>query len=176
MANRVEGLFRSIGSVHAIAELVFVVGHGSHSQNNPYRSAYDCGACGGRPGKVNARVFALMANKPEVRAVLHQRGVVIPDGTHFIGAFHNTGDDHVDIFDEELIPQQLRNAFEQKKLALEQALKINAFERCRRFANTEVFSPADALEHVDERTHSFLSPVQNIIMLQMHCVLSDPVN
>lgn len=158
MANRVEGLFRSIGSAHSIAELVFIVGHGSHSQNNPYRSAYDCGACGGRPGKVNARVFALMANKPEVRSVLRQRGMVIPDTTHFIGAFHNTGDDHVDIFDIELIPDKLRGPFEQKKAALEQALKINAFERCRRFANTEVFSPADALEHVDERTHSFFEP------------------
>jgi uncharacterized protein YbcC (UPF0753/DUF2309 family) len=158
MANRVEGLFRSIGSAHSIAELVFIVGHGSHSQNNPYRSAYDCGACGGRPGKVNARVFALMANKQEVRAVLQERGVVIPESTHFIGAFHNTGDDHVDIFDAELIPPRLRSAFAQKKLALEQALKINAFERCRRFANTNVFSPEDALEHVDERTHSFFEP------------------
>jgi len=158
MANRVEALFRSIGSIGSIAELVFIVGHGSHSQNNPYRSAYDCGACGGRPGKINARVFALMANKPEVRAVLQSRGVLIPDTTHFIGAFHNTGDDHIDIFDLELVPARLHSAFEQKRLALDQALKVNAFERCRRFANIEVFSPADALEHVDERTHSFFEP------------------
>ncbi|MFL5752470.1 MAG: putative inorganic carbon transporter subunit DabA, partial [Bacteroidia bacterium] len=90
MTNRVESLLKSIGLVKNFSSLVYVVGHGSSSVNNPHFAAYDCGACCGRPGSVNARVVCYMANHPKVRAMLAARGLVIPETTQFVGGLHDT--------------------------------------------------------------------------------------
>jgi uncharacterized protein YbcC (UPF0753/DUF2309 family) len=60
MAFRVENVLRSIGLVKDFAPIVYMVGHGASSVNNPHYAAYDCGACSGRAGSVNARVFSNM--------------------------------------------------------------------------------------------------------------------
>src|SRR6266540_338665 len=70
MATRVEKMLRCIGLTKNFSTLVYVVGHGSSSANNPHHGAHDCGACSGRPGLVNARVFAYMANYLPVRELL----------------------------------------------------------------------------------------------------------
>ncbi|MDE2119920.1 MAG: DUF2309 family protein, partial [Betaproteobacteria bacterium] len=56
-----------IGLTRVFSRFVLVVGHAQSTANNPYESALDCGACGGGPGLINARVLAQMANKPQVR-------------------------------------------------------------------------------------------------------------
>jgi uncharacterized protein YbcC (UPF0753/DUF2309 family) len=70
---RVGGFLRSIGLTTHFAPLVVIVGHGSDSRNNPHLAAYDCGACSGRHGGPNARVFAAMANRPALRLRLAHR-------------------------------------------------------------------------------------------------------
>jgi uncharacterized protein YbcC (UPF0753/DUF2309 family) len=86
------------------APLVIIVGHGSHSANNPFGSSLDCGACAASPGRHNARMLAKLANLPEVRNNLYlNHQLNIPDNTIFVGAEHNTTTDEIVLFDSEFI-------------------------------------------------------------------------
>jgi uncharacterized protein YbcC (UPF0753/DUF2309 family) len=105
MADRMEGLLKSIGLVKNFAPIVYVVGHGASSANNPHFSAYDCGACCGRPGSVNARVAAGMLNNKNVRAILKERGIDIPATTEFVGALHDTTRDAIRYYDNDLLSE-----------------------------------------------------------------------
>ncbi len=85
------------------APLIVLAGHGSLSTNNLYESALDCGACGGNPGAANARAAASIFNDPLVRSSLRERGIDIPDDTHFVAAEHNTVTDELRMLDPHLI-------------------------------------------------------------------------
>ncbi len=100
----VSQALRSIGLTRNFSRFVLCVGHGSQSENNPYESALDCGACGGNPGLANARIFAHMANKPAVRTRLKAQGIDIPDDAWFVPAMHNTTTDEVTLYDLDLLP------------------------------------------------------------------------
>lgn len=137
MAARVEGLLRSIGAVRDFAPVFYIIAHGSSSANNPHHGAHDCGACSGRPGAVNARVFAFMANHAGVRAVLKNRGLEIPDTTQFVGAMHDTAADVIRYYDEQVLSQENRDRHEAYRQSFERALDMNARERSRRFASID---------------------------------------
>lgn len=135
MADRVEGLLKGIGLVNNFAPLVYLVSHGSSSANNPHHGAHDCGACSGRPGATNARVFAFMANHTKVREILAERGVNIPSETQFVGGMHDTASDLMDFFDLDVLSLENQNRHKQNWDQFDQALDLNAKERSRRFAS-----------------------------------------
>lgn len=159
MAQRVENTLRSIGLVKAFAPVVYVVGHGASSVNNPHYAAYDCGACSGRPGSVNARVFCQMANHPQVRALLRERGIDIPYTTRFLGALHDTTRDEIAFYDEDALAGEQVHAHARNKAIFTAALERNAQERSRRFLSIDSTRPGKIVhELVKRRSVSLFEP------------------
>lgn len=148
MTNRVENQLKSIGLISGFAPLIYVVGHGSSSINNPHYAAYDCGACSGRPGSVNARVFCHMANHAGVRAGLEARGILIPDSTRFVSGLHDTTRDDIVFYDADTLTPEYRKQHDEIHRIFEHALDLNAKERARRFELVNKKLPA---ERVHER-------------------------
>lgn len=159
MATRVGNTLRSIGLVEGFAPLVYLVGHGASSVNNTHYAGYDCGACCGRPGAVNARVFSYMANKPAVRELLRQQGLDIPDSTYFLGGMHDTTRDEIEFYDEGSMPSEHLALHEKNKGVFDEALRQNARERARRFDTIDIHQPLARLHRkVKRRSVSLFEP------------------
>lgn len=159
MADRVEGLLRSTGLVTDFAPLVYIVGHGSSSVNNTYYAGYDCGACSGRPGSVNARVASFAANHKEVREILRSRGIDIPDSTQFVGALHDTSRDEIELYDEQELSAENKPRNQANLQVFLKALDLNAKERSRRFIITNTKQDAPVVhEEVKKRSVSLFEP------------------
>ncbi|MEA3291565.1 MAG: putative inorganic carbon transporter subunit DabA, partial [Pseudomonadota bacterium] len=151
-AQQVTLLLRSTGLTGGFAPLVAIIGHGSRNLNNPHAPAYNCGACSGRFSGPNARLVAAMANRQAVRALLAGRGIEIPDTTWFVGAEHDTCNDAVEWFDVEDLPATHASRFERLVERLEEAGRLHARERCRRFASAPQGIGTDAAwRHVANR-------------------------
>ena len=159
MATIVRRVLEDVGVSGRLSPLVFIVGHGSISLNNPHESAHDCGACGGGRGGPNARAFAQMANDPRVRRLLADAGLQIESTIWFVGAERNTCNNSVTFFDDDLVPVDLHAVFDRAKEAFETARRREAHERCRRFDSAPTwYPPMAALAHVEGRAADLAQP------------------
>ncbi len=114
-----ESVLRGIGITSDFARLVVFVGHGSQTENNPLQAGLDCGACGGHSGEANARFAAKLLNQKYVRQALAERGIPIPEDTHFVAALHNTTTDEIAFFDMHNVPDSHRADLQEvQRLAL----------------------------------------------------------
>jgi uncharacterized protein YbcC (UPF0753/DUF2309 family) len=159
MTDRVEKTLRNIGLIKNFAPLVYIVGHGSSSANNPHHGAHDCGACSGRPGLVNARVFAHMANYQPVRELLQKRGLTIPEATQFVGGLHDTASDEVVFYDEKILTEANSARHITNKQLFEDALDLNAKERSRRFKSISTTQDIKKIRRdIKKRSVSYFEP------------------
>ncbi|MBL8815383.1 MAG: DUF2309 domain-containing protein [Planctomyces sp.] len=152
MCTMAERALRDIGLTHSFARLVIFLGHGSSCMNNPHESAYHCGACSGSPGGPNARALAAMLNDVRVRRILKERGLSIPEETHFIGGLHNTATEEITFYDLELLPTNQVRSLRLARELFSRVAERNAHERCRRFESARLdLNPSEALRHVQNR-------------------------
>ncbi len=159
MANRVEGLLKSIGLSQIDERLIYAVGHGASSINNTHYAGYDCGACSGRPGSVNARVISFMGNHPKVREILKERGIQIHENARFIGALHDTTRDEIEFYDIDQLTEAQKQMHFQNVSTFNQALDNNAKERSRRFILLNTRKEASKVhEKVKLRSVSLFEP------------------
>jgi uncharacterized protein YbcC (UPF0753/DUF2309 family) len=159
MTDRVKGQLLNMGLIENFGSIIYMVAHGSSSANNPHHGAHDCGACSGRPGSVNARVFSYMANHPAVRLSLKQFNIHIPDTTQFIGALHDTAADQIEFYDLDILNAENGRLHANNVIKFESALDLNAKERSRRFASINTKgSLSEVREEIRKRSVSLFQP------------------
>ncbi len=153
-AERIAATLSSISLTESFADHLFILGHYSTTTNNPYFTAYGCGACSGRSGGVNAQIFAQMFNNLKVRELLKlHHHIDIPSSTKAIACLHDTTK-------EELTLYALRESLPQTLLStLEAALAQSALERVRDFEKTaHLLDPSEALDELKLRAQSIFEP------------------
>ncbi len=145
-----ESALSIMGLTKNFSPIVVFCGHGSQTENNPYASALDCGACGGNHGGTNGQVLSSILNSKHVRSALKVKGILIPDDTTFIGAQHNTTTDEVVLYDA-----CIQNSKQKKIVAkLKEDLKRAGLENSKYRCLTLGLNPSkiDVKKHVCKRS------------------------
>ena len=118
-----------IGQVDHFPKFVTIVGHGSISDNNPFESALDCGACGGNISLPNTRALCMIANARDVREKMREKGIDIPQETRFIPGLHITTTDEIKFYDTDILSDTEMEQFAQVKADFNAASKTARTER-----------------------------------------------
>ncbi len=159
MFHIVSQELKKAGLISNFAPIVYLFGHGGSSTNNPYYAGYNCGACSGRPSSLNARVFASIANKPEIRIRLNSVGIAIPVDTQFIGGMHDTTRDEFVFYDTEILSSKNAALHHANLDSFNKGLANNAKERARQFSSISLkLSTAKIHAAVKSRSVSLFEP------------------
>ena len=132
----IENLLNMIGLVKDFPKFVIICGHGSVSDNNPFESALDCGACGGSISLPNARAFCMIANKPEIREKLKEKGIDIPADVRFIPSLHITTTDEIAFHDTDILSTEELELFSEMERDFKKASFAAREERSLDLPNT----------------------------------------
>ncbi len=120
-----------IGQVDDFPEFVTIIGHGSVSDNNPFESALDCGACGGNVSLPNTRALCMIANTKVVREKIKEKGIDIPDSTKFMPGLHITTTDEIKFYDTDILASKDAPKFYKIMHDFNKASKLSREERSK---------------------------------------------
>ena len=132
----IENLLMLIGLIKDFPKFVIISGHGSVSDNNPFESALDCGACGGSISLPNARALCMIANKPEIREKLQSKGIDIPADVRFIPSMHVTTTDEITFHDTDSLSNEELELFSEVERDFKKASFEAREERALNLPNT----------------------------------------
>jgi len=132
-----ETILRAMSLTSGFGRVVMLAGHGANVKNNPHASALHCGACGGYPGDVNARLVAGLLNDKEVREGLAGRGIEIPSDTLFVAALHDTTTDEITLYDADQPSPEHNEDLAQIRRWLAAAGRVTRGERALRLPRAE---------------------------------------
>jgi uncharacterized protein YbcC (UPF0753/DUF2309 family) len=100
-----------------------------------------------------------MANQPEVREILLQRGIEIPVSTQFLGGLHDTTKDELLFYDEAVLRSENLQLHLENQEKFLRVLDINSLERSRRFDTLDKNKSIPRLhEAVKKRAFSLFEP------------------
>jgi uncharacterized protein len=120
-----EAALTMIGLTDNFSPVVVFCGHRSQTENNPYQSALDCGACGGNAGGASARILSEVLNDTAIRDNLAARGIQIPPETIFLAAEHNTVTDDVTFLNLNQYQHRMSAPIEPLLAAFKEASHLN---------------------------------------------------